>query len=84
MKKIIKPGIIDGFCQHVLFCTSWSKRLKTDYREEHLGLINYELHRIWQDMNLHHHLPVSVIVSFIFCICLLTQQVHNHKDAIVF
>ena len=86
IKKIIKPCIIAGSCQHVLIDSFVVKKVKNRLQREHLCLINYELRRIWQDIGLHHHSPVTVIVSFILylCICLLTQQVHNHRDAIMF
>ena len=65
IKKIIKPCIIAGSCQHVLIDSFVVKKVKNRLQGEHLCLINYELRRIWQDIGLHHHSPVTVIVSFI-------------------
>ena len=42
------------------------------------------LRRIWQDMSLQHHSPVPFILYLCIYICILIQQVHNHKEAIMF
>ena len=64
---------------------SWSKRLKRDYREEHLGLINHDVTQNMAGYELTTSFsPVPFILYLCIYICILIQQVHNHKEAIMF